>query len=404
MSKITVKNPVVELDGDEMTRIIWEFIKNKLILPYLDLGIEYYDLGMKSRDDTDDKITIDSANAIKKVGVGIKCATITPDEARVEEFKLKKMWRSPNGTIRNIIGGTVFREPIICKNIPKLVPSWTDPVIIGRHAFGDQYRATDFKVPGKGKLEVKWTSEDGKDEIKHEVFNFTGPGVAMSMYNLDKSIQDFARSCFSYGLMKKWPVYMSTKNTILKQYDGRFKDIFQEIFDNEYKSEFEKYNLAYEHRLIDDMVACAMKWSGKYIWACKNYDGDVQSDTMAQGYGSLGLMTSTLLTPDGKTMEAEAAHGTVTRHYRMHQQGKETSTNPIASIFAWTRGLAHRGKLDGNDELIKFANTLEEVCIECVENGAMTKDLAILIGPSSKYLTTNQFLDEIDGNLKKKLN
>jgi isocitrate dehydrogenase len=404
MSKITVKNPVVELDGDEMTRIIWEFIKNKLILPYLDLGIEYYDLGMKSRDDTDDKITIDSANAIKKVGVGIKCATITPDEARVEEFKLKKMWRSPNGTIRNIIGGTVFREPIICKNIPKLVPSWTDPVIIGRHAFGDQYRATDFKVPGKGKLEVKWTSEDGKDEIKHEVFNFTGPGVAMSMYNLDKSIQDFARSCFSYGLMKKWPVYMSTKNTILKQYDGRFKDIFQEIFDNEYKAEFEKHNLTYEHRLIDDMVACAMKWSGKYIWACKNYDGDVQSDTMAQGYGSLGLMTSTLLTPDGKTMEAEAAHGTVTRHYRMHQQGKETSTNPIASIFAWTRGLAHRGKLDGNDELIKFANTLEEVCIECVENGAMTKDLAILIGPSSKYLTTNQFLDAIDGNLKKKLN
>jgi isocitrate dehydrogenase len=404
MSKITVKNPVVELDGDEMTRIIWEFIKNKLILPYLDLGIEYYDLGMKSRDNTDDQITIDSANAIKKVGVGIKCATITPDEARVEEFKLKKMWRSPNGTIRNIIGGTVFREPIICKNIPKLVPSWTDPVIIGRHAFGDQYRATDFKVPGKGKLEVKWTSEDGKDEIKHEVFNFTGPGVAMSMYNLDKSIQDFARSCFSYGLMKKWPVYMSTKNTILKQYDGRFKDIFQEIFDNEYKAEFEKHNLTYEHRLIDDMVACAMKWSGKYIWACKNYDGDVQSDTMAQGYGSLGLMTSTLLTPDGKTMEAEAAHGTVTRHYRMHQQGKETSTNPIASIFAWTRGLAHRGKLDGNDELIKFANTLEEVCIECVENGAMTKDLAILIGPSSKYLTTTQFLDEIDGNLKKKLN
>jgi isocitrate dehydrogenase len=404
MSKITVKNPVVELDGDEMTRIIWEFIKNKLILPYLDLGIEYYDLGMKSRDDTDDQITIDSANAIKKVGVGIKCATITPDEARVDEFKLKKMWRSPNGTIRNIIGGTVFREPIICKNIPKLVPSWTDPVIIGRHAFGDQYRATDFKVPGKGKLEIKWTSEDGKDEIKHEVFNFTGPGVAMSMYNLDKSIQDFARSCFSYGLMKKWPVYMSTKNTILKQYDGRFKDIFQEIFDNEYKVEFEKHNLTYEHRLIDDMVACAMKWSGKYIWACKNYDGDVQSDTMAQGYGSLGLMTSTLLTPDGKTMEAEAAHGTVTRHYRMHQQGKETSTNPIASIFAWTRGLAHRGKLDGNDELIKFANTLEEVCIECVENGAMTKDLAILIGPSSKYLTTTQFLDEIDGNLKKKLN
>jgi len=404
MSKIKVNNPVVELDGDEMTRIIWEFIKNKLILPYLDLGIEYYDLGMKSRDNTDDQITIDSANAIKKIGVGIKCATITPDEDRVKEFDLKKMWRSPNGTIRNIIGGTVFREPIICKNIPKLVPSWTDPVIIGRHAFGDQYRATDFKVPGKGKMEVKWTSEDGKDEIKYEVFNFTGPGVALSMYNLDKSIEDFARSCFSYGLIKKWPVYMSTKNTILKQYDGRFKDIFQEIFEKEYKSDFEKNNLTYEHRLIDDMVACAMKWSGKYIWACKNYDGDVQSDTMAQGYGSLGLMTSTLLTPDGKVMEAEAAHGTVTRHYRMHQQGKETSTNPIASIFAWTRGLAHRGKLDGNDELIKFAQTIEKVCVECVENGAMTKDLAILIGPSSKYLTTNQFLDEIDGNLKKKLN
>ncbi len=404
MSKIKVKNPVVELDGDEMTRIIWEFIKNKLILPYIDLGIEYYDLGMKSRDNTGDQITIDSANAIKEIGVGIKCATITPDEARVKEFDLKKMWRSPNGTIRNIIGGTVFREPIICKNIPKLVPSWTDPVIIGRHAFGDQYRATDFKVPGKGKMEVKWTSEDGKDEIKYEVFNFTGPGVALSMYNLDKSIQDFARSCFSYGLIKKWPVYMSTKNTILKQYDGRFKDIFQEIFENEYKKDFDKNNLTYEHRLIDDMVACAMKWSGKYIWACKNYDGDVQSDTMAQGYGSLGLMTSTLLTPDGKIMEAEAAHGTVTRHYRMHQQGKETSTNPIASIFAWTRGLAHRGKLDSNDELINFAETIEKVCIECVENGAMTKDLAILVGPSSKYLTTNQFLDEIDGNLKAKLN
>jgi len=404
MSKIKVKNPVVELDGDEMTRIIWKFIKNKLILPYLDLSIKYYDLGMKSRDNTDDQITIESANAIKNIGVGIKCATITPDEDRVKEFSLKKMWRSPNGTIRNIIGGTVFREPIICKNIPKLVPSWTDPVVIGRHAFGDQYRATDFKVPGKGKMEVKWTSEDGKDEIKYEVFNFTGPGVALSMYNLDKSIEDFARSCFSYGLIKKWPVYMSTKNTILKQYDGRFKDIFQEIFEKEYKADFEKNNLTYEHRLIDDMVACAMKWSGKYIWACKNYDGDVQSDTMAQGYGSLGLMTSTLLTPGGKVMEAEAAHGTVTRHYRMHQQGKETSTNPIASIFAWTRGLAHRGKLDNNNELIKFGQTIEKVCIECVENGAMTKDLAILIGPSSKYLTTNQFLDEIDGNLKKKLN
>ena len=404
MAKINVKNPIVELDGDEMTRIIWEFIKTKLILPYVDLGIEYFDLGMKSRDNTNDQITIDSAAAIKKIGVGIKCATITPDEARVEEFDLKKMWRSPNGTIRNIIGGTVFREPIVCKNIPKLVPSWTEPVIIGRHAFGDQYRATDFKVPGKGKLEVKWTAEDGSDEIKYDVFNFPGPGIALSMYNLDKSIEDFARSCFGYGLIKEWPVYLSTKNTILKQYDGRFKDIFQKIFEEEFETEFKKKNLTYEHRLIDDMVACAMKWSGKYIWACKNYDGDVQSDTMAQGYGSLGLMTSVLLTPDGKTMEAEAAHGTVTRHFRMHQEGKETSTNPIASIFAWARGLAHRGKLDGNNELIKFCKKLENVCIDCVQNGAMTKDLAILIGPSSKYLTTNQFLDEIDGNLKKKLN
>ena len=404
MSKIKVKNPIVELDGDEMTRVIWEFIKNKLILPYLDLGIEYYDLGMKSRDDTSDQITIDCANAIKKNGVGIKCATITPDEARVKEFNLKKMWRSPNGTIRNIIGGTVFREPIICKNVPRLVPSWTDPVIIGRHAFGDQYRATDFKVPGKGKLEIKWTSEDGKDTKNYEVFNFPGSGVALSMYNLDKSIEDFARSCFNYGLIKKWPVYLSTKNTILKTYDGRFKDIFQSVFEKEFKSSFEKNNLTYEHRLIDDMVACAMKWSGKYIWACKNYDGDVQSDTVAQGYGSLGLMTSVLLAPDGRTMEAEAAHGTVTRHYRMHQQGKETSTNPIASIFAWTRGLAHRGKLDANDELIKFANTLEKVCIDCVETGSMTKDLAILIDANQKYLTTNQFLDAIDGNLKKKLN
>ena len=404
MSKIKVKNPIVELDGDEMTRVIWEFIKNKLILPYLDLGIEYYDLGMKSRDDTLDQITIDCANAIKKNGVGIKCATITPDEARVKEFNLKKMWRSPNGTIRNIIGGTVFREPIICKNVPRLVPSRTDPVIIGRHAFGDQYRATDFKVPGKGKLEIKWTSEDGKDTKNYEVFNFPGSGVALSMYNLDKSIEDFARSCFNYGLIKKWPVYLSTKNTILKTYDGRFKDIFQSVFEKEFKSSFEKNNLTYEHRLIDDMVACAMKWSGKYIWACKNYDGDVQSDTVAQGYGSLGLMTSVLLAPDGRTMEAEAAHGTVTRHYRMHQQGKETSTNPIASIFAWTRGLAHRGKLDANDELIKFANTLEKVCIDCVETGSMTKDLAILIDTNQKYLTTNQFLDAIDGNLKKKLN
>ena len=404
MSKIKVKNPIVELDGDEMTRVIWEFIKDKLILPYLDLSIEYFDLGMKSRDNTEDKITIDCANAIKKNGVGIKCATITPDEARVEEFKLKKMWRSPNGTIRNIIGGTVFREPIICKNIPKLVPSWTDPLIIGRHAFGDQYRATDFLVPGKGKLEVKWTSDDGSDEKKYEVFNFPGPGIALSMYNLDKSIEDFARSCFNYGLIKKWPVYLSTKNTILKKYDGRFKDIFQSVFEKDFKSEFERYKITYEHRLIDDMVACAMKWHGKYIWACKNYDGDVQSDTVAQGYGSLGLMTSVLLAPDGRTMEAEAAHGTVTRHFRMHQQGKETSTNPIASIFAWTRGLAHRGKLDSNDELIKFSKTLEEVCVDSVESGSMTKDLAILIGPSTKYLTTNQFLDVIDGSLKQKLN
>ena len=404
MSKIKVKNPVVELDGDEMTRVIWEFIKKKLILPYLDLGIEYYDLGMKSRDNTSDQITIDCANAIKKNGVGIKCATITPDEARVKEFNLKKMWRSPNGTIRNIIGGTVFREPIICKNVPRLVPSWTDPVIIGRHAFGDQYRATDFKVPGKGKLEMKWTSEDGKDNKSFEVFNFPGPGVALSMYNLDKSIEDFARSCFNYGLIKKWPVFLSTKNTILKTYDGRFKDIFQAVFEKEFKSDFDKHNLTYEHRLIDDMVACAMKWSGKYIWACKNYDGDVQSDTVAQGYGSLGLMTSVLLAPDGNTMEAEAAHGTVTRHFRMHQQGKETSTNPIASIFAWTRGLAHRGKLDSNDELIKFSKSLESVCIDCVENGSMTKDLAILIDKDQNYLTTNQFLDTIDGNLKKKLN
>ena len=404
MSKIKVNNPIVELDGDEMTRVIWDFIKNKLILPYVDLGIEYYDLSMKSRDDTNDQITIDCAKAIKKNGVGIKCATITADELRVKEFNLKKMWRSPNGTIRNIIGGTVFREPIICKNIPKLVPSWTDPLIIGRHAFGDQYRATDFLVPGKGKLEVKWTSEDGKDEKNYEVFNFPGPGIALSMYNLDKSIEDFARSCFNYGLIKKWPVYLSTKNTILKKYDGRFKDIFQKIFEEEFKNEFEKNSITYEHRLIDDMVACAMKWSGKYIWACKNYDGDVQSDTVAQGYGSLGLMTSVLLAPDGRTMEAEAAHGTVTRHFRMHQQGKETSTNPIASIFAWTRGLAHRGKLDNNDELIKFAKTLEEVCVESVESGSMTKDLAILIGPSTKYLTTNQFLDVIDGSLKQKLN
>ena len=404
MSKIKVKNPIVELDGDEMTRVIWDFIKNKLVLTYLDLKIEYYDLGMESRDKTEDKITIECANAIKRNGVGIKCATITPDEARVREFNLKKMWRSPNGTIRNIIGGTVFREPIICKNIPKLVPSWTDPLIIGRHAFGDQYRATDFTVPGKGKLEIKWTAEDGSDERKYEVFNFPGPGIALSMYNLDKSKEDFARSCFNYGLIKKWPVYLSTKNTILKRYDGRFKDIFEEVFEKEFKDRFDQNKITYEHRLIDDMVACAMKWHGKYIWACKNYDGDVQSDTVAQGYGSLGLMTSVLLAPDGKTMEAEAAHGTVTRHFRMHQQGKETSTNPIASIFAWTRGLAHRGQLDGNDELIKFSDTLEKVCIETVESGSMTKDLAILISKSQKFLTTNQFLEAIDSNLKKKLN
>jgi len=404
MSKISVKNPVVELDGDEMTRVIWDFIKKKLILPYLDLKIEYFDLGLKNRDKTSDQITIDGANAIKKFGVGIKCATITPDELRVKEFKLKKMWRSPNGTIRNIIGGTVFREPIICKNVPKLVPSWTHPIIIGRHAFGDQYRATDFKVPGKGKLEIKWTSENGKDKKKYEVCNFPGPGVALSMYNLDKSIEDFARSCLNYGLLKKWPVYLSTKNTILKIYDGRFKEIFQEIFEKEFKKKFENENLTYEHRLIDDMVACAMKWNGNYIWACKNYDGDVQSDTIAQGYGSLGLMTSVLLGPDGKTMESEAAHGTVTRHFRMHQQGKETSTNPIASIFAWARGLSHRGKLDSNDELIKFSNTLEQVCVESVESGSMTKDLAILIGTTAKYLTTNQFLEKIDNTLKNKLN
>ena len=404
MSKISVKNPVVELDGDEMTRVIWNFIKKKLILPYLDLKIEYFDLGLKNRDKTSDQITIDSANAIKKFGVGVKCATITPDELRVKEFKLKKMWRSPNGTIRNIIGGTVFREPIICKNVPKLVPSWTHPIIIGRHAFGDQYRATDFKVPGKGKLEIKWTSENGKDEKKYEVYNFPGPGVALSMYNLDKSIEDFARSCLNYGLLKKWPVYLSTKNTILKIYDGRFKEIFQEIFEKEFKKKFENENLTYEHRLIDDMVACAMKWNGNYIWACKNYDGDVQSDTIAQGYGSLGLMTSVLLGPDGKTMESEAAHGTVTRHFRMHQQGKETSTNPIASIFAWARGLSHRGKLDSNDELIKFSNTLEQVCVESVESGSMTKDLAILISTTAKYLTTNQFLEKIDNTLKNKLN
>ena len=404
MAKIKVKNPIVELDGDEMTRIIWSFIKKKLIKPYLELDIKYFDLGIESRDKTSDKITVDCANAIKEFGVGIKCATITPDEARVEEFKLKKMWRSPNGTIRNILGGTVFREPIICKNVPKLVPGWTSPIIIGRHAFGDQYKATDFLVPGKGKLEMKWTSADGKQKKEFEVFNFPGSGVALSMYNLDDSIKDFARACMNYGLQRNYPVYMSTKNTILKGYDGRFKDLFQEVFNKEFKEKFQKNKLTYEHRLIDDMVACAMKWNGGYVWACKNYDGDVQSDTVAQGFGSLGLMTSVLMTPDGKTVESEAAHGTVTRHYRMHQQGKETSTNPIASIFAWTRGLAHRGKLDNNDELIKFSKSLEEVCINTVESGAMTKDLAILIDKSTKYLTTNQFLEVIDSNLKKKLN
>ncbi len=403
MAKIKVKNPIVELDGDEMTRVIWEFIKNKLINPYLELDIKYYDLGIKSRDETSDQITIDCANAIKKYNVGIKCATITPDEGRVEEFKLKKMWRSPNGTIRNILGGTVFREPILCKNIPKLVPSWENPICIGRHAFGDQYRATDFQVPGKGKLEIKWTSEDGKEKKEFEVFNFPGPGVAMSMYNLDQSIKDFARSCMNYGLNRRWPVFLSTKNTILKKYDGRFKDIFQEIYENEFIDKFKGRGITYEHRLIDDMVACAMKWNGNYIWACKNYDGDVQSDTVAQGFGSLGLMSSVLMSPDGKTIEAEAAHGTVTRHYRMHQQGKETSTNPIASIFAWARGLYHRAKLDENEDLKKFVKNLEKTCIETVESGSMTKDLAILVGSDTKFLTTNQFLDVIDSNLKKRL-
>ena len=403
MAKIKVKNPIVELDGDEMTRVIWEFIKNKLIKPYLELDIKYYDLGIKSRDETSDQITIDCANAIKKYNVGIKCATITPDEGRVEEFKLKKMWRSPNGTIRNILGGTVFREPILCKNIPKLVPSWENPICIGRHAFGDQYRATDFQVPGKGKLEIKWTSEDGKEKKEFEVFNFPGPGVAMSMYNLDQSIKDFARACMNYGLNRRWPVFLSTKNTILKKYDGRFKDIFQEIYENEFIDKFKDRGITYEHRLIDDMVACAMKWNGNYIWACKNYDGDVQSDTVAQGFGSLGLMSSVLMSPDGKTIEAEAAHGTVTRHYRMHQQGKETSTNPIASIFAWARGLYHRAKLDENEDLKKFVKNLENTCIETVESGSMTKDLAILVGSDTKFLTTNQFLDVIDSNLKKRL-
>jgi isocitrate dehydrogenase len=404
MPKIKVKNPIVELDGDEMTRIIWNFIKKKLILPYLDLDIKYYDLSVQNRDKTSDQITIDSANAIKKFGVGIKCATITPDENRVKEFNLKKMWRSPNGTIRNILGGTVFREPIICKNIPKLVPSWTNPIVIGRHAFGDQYRATDFIVPGKGKLEMKWTSEDGKEKKEFQIFNFPGPGVALAMYNLDQSIRDFAKACMNYGLNRKWPVYLSTKNTILKQYDGRFKDLFQEVYEKEFKNKFKDNNINYEHRLIDDMVACAIKWNGNYVWACKNYDGDVQSDTIAQGFGSLGLMTSVLMTPDGKTIESEAAHGTVTRHYRMHQQKKETSTNPIASIFAWSRGLSHRGKLDNNDELINFSQNLEKICVQTVESGSMTKDLAILINKKQKYLTTNEFLQILNSNFKKSLN
>jgi isocitrate dehydrogenase len=399
MAKIKVKNPVVELDGDEMTRIIWKFIKDKLILPYLDIDLKYYDLGMEHRDATDDQVTVDAAEAIKKYHVGVKCATITPDEARVEEFKLKKMWRSPNGTIRNIVGGTIFREPIICQNVPRLVPGWTAPIVIGRHAYGDQYRATDFVVPGPGKLRMTFEGNDGK-KLEFDVFDFPEGGVAMGMYNLDDSIRGFARSSFNYGLQRNWPVYLSTKNTILKAYDGRFKDLFQEIFDKEFKAEFQKRKLTYEHRLIDDMVAAALKWNGNFVWACKNYDGDVQSDVVAQGFGSLGLMTSVLLTPDGQTVEAEAAHGTVTRHYRMHQQGKETSTNPIASIFAWTRGLAFRGKFDGTPDLTRFAETLEKVCVATVEAGDMTKDLAILISPEQKWMTTSQFLDKIDANLK----
>ena len=401
MTKIKVKNPVIELDGDEMTRIIWEFIKKKLILPYVDVDLHYYDLGIENRDKTDDQVTIISADAIKEHGVGVKCATITPDEDRVTEFNLKKMWRSPNGTIRNILGGTVFREPIVCKNIPKLVPGWTDPIVIGRHAFGDQYRATDFKVPGKGKLSIKWTPEDASaDPIEYDVFDFPSSGIAMAMYNLDDSIRDFARACMNYALMRKWPVYLSTKNTILKAYDGRFKDLFQEIYQDEFQSKFEANGVAYEHRLIDDMVAAALKWNGNFVWACKNYDGDVQSDTVAQGFGSLGLMTSVLMTPDGKTIEAEAAHGTVTRHYRMHQKGEATSTNPIASIFAWTRGLSYRGKMDENKPLIDFASTLEKVCVDTVESGHMTKDLAMLVSDNQKWLNTEEFLAKIDENLQ----
>ncbi|GGD91170.1 isocitrate dehydrogenase [NADP] [Aureimonas endophytica] len=400
MAKIKVENPVVELDGDEMTRIIWQAIKDKLIHPYLDVDLEYYDLGVENRDATNDQVTIDAANAIARHGVGVKCATITPDEARVQEFGLKKMWKSPNGTIRNILGGVIFREPIVMKNVPRLVPGWTQPIVVGRHAFGDQYRATDFKFPGKGTLSIKFVGEDGQ-VIEHEVYQAPGAGVAMAMYNLDESIREFARASFSYGLLRNFPVYLSTKNTILKAYDGRFKDIFQEVFDAEFKAEFDARKLTYEHRLIDDMVASALKWSGGYVWACKNYDGDVQSDIVAQGFGSLGLMTSVLMTPDGKTVEAEAAHGTVTRHYRQHQKGQETSTNSIASIFAWTRGLAHRAKLDGNEELKRFSETLERVCIDTVEAGYMTKDLALLIGPDQHWLSTTGFLDKIDENLKK---
>ncbi|WP_299965767.1 NADP-dependent isocitrate dehydrogenase [uncultured Roseobacter sp.] len=402
MTKIKVENPVVELDGDEMTRIIWDFIKKKLILPYLDVDLKYYDLGIEARDETDDQITIDAANAIKEIGVGVKCATITPDEARVEEFNLKKMWRSPNGTIRNILGGVVFREPIICSNVPRLVPGWTQPIVIGRHAFGDQYRATDMKFPGPGKLSMKFVGEDGTVE-EHEVFDAPSSGVFMSMYNLDKSIEDFARASFNYGLKRGYPVYLSTKNTIMKQYDGQFMLIFQRVFDAEFADAFKEAGITYEHRLIDDMVASAMKWSGGYVWACKNYDGDVQSDTVAQGFGSLGLMTSQLMTPDGKIVEAEAAHGTVTRHYRQHQKGEETSTNSIASIFAWTGGLKHRAKLDENAPLMNFAETLEKVIVDTVESGSMTKDLALLVGPDQKWLTTMGFLEKVDENLNKAL-
>jgi isocitrate dehydrogenase len=398
MAKIKVDNPVVELDGDEMTRIIWALIKDRLIHPYLDIDLKYFDLGVEHRDATEDKVTVDAANAIKQYGVGVKCATITPDEARVKEFGLKKMWKSPNGTIRNILGGVIFREPIIMKNVPRLVPGWTQPIVVGRHAFGDQYRATDFLFPGKGTLTIKFVGEDGKT-IEHEVFKSPGGGVAMAMYNLDESIKEFARSSFNYGLMKNYPVYLSTKNTILKAYDGRFKDIFQEIFDAEFKAEYDKRKLVYEHRLIDDMVASALKWSGGFVWACKNYDGDVQSDTVAQGFGSLGLMTSVLLTPDGKTLESEAAHGTVTRHYRQHQKGEPTSTNSVASIFAWTRGLAHRGKLDNNQKLIDYALLLEKVVVDTVESGQMTKDLALLVGDTQKWLTTEAFLDAVADNV-----